>query len=379
MQITQRPSPNRTAGRQGQTPDFIVLHTTGGTTSSGINTVTNPSSQVSYHFIIGSGGEITQHVNIEDMAWANGTTNGGDERDNRHSTLAAVRERRINANLYSVSIGFGDMPAGNPSPQQMDAVVWLINHIRSEVERMFGYSIPMTRDRIIGHNEVTPIRRPGCPGRNFPFDELLVLLNTPISPISLRPAPTYSQEQVVTIDVLGKVQDINGYIDDGVTYVQLRGMATAMGYAVSWDEGRRIPVVSEGKFAPATSREPLVLTDFEMTALCKMVWAEARGEDELGQRLVVHVIRNRMADPAFPDNLLEVLFQPEQFSPVRNGAFDRAEVDDRIRQRVMRALEERDQAQGATFFRMIEGAEGSWHEGHLREVFDYGVHRFYAR
>jgi len=130
---------------------------------------------------------------------------------------------------------------------------------------------------------------------------------------------------------------------------------------------------------PHFASQPITLTDFEMDALCKMVWAEARGEDELGQRLVVHVIRNRMADSAFPDNLLEVLFQPNQFSPVRNGAFDRAEIDDRIRQRVIRALEEPDQAQEATFFRTIEGAEGSWHQKNLREVFDYGVHRFYKR
>ena len=129
---------------------------------------------------------------------------------------------------------------------------------------------------------------------------------------------------------------------------------------------------------PQIPNAPLELTDFEMEALCKIVWAEARGKDELGQRLVVHVVRNRMASPDFPDNLLEVLFQRNAFSPVHNGAFGRAVVDERIRQRVLRALEEIDQAQGATFFRSIVGVEGSWHENNLTPIFEHGAHRFYG-
>ncbi|MCL2235923.1 MAG: N-acetylmuramoyl-L-alanine amidase [Defluviitaleaceae bacterium] len=124
------------------------------------------------------------------------------------------------------------------------------------------------------------------------------------------------------------------------------------------------------------------LTDFEMEALCKMVWAEARGEDDHGQRLVVHVILNRMADPTFPNKLLEVLFQRNAFSPVRDGAFNRATPDEGIRRNVLLALSEPDQARGATFFRTIKGAddvpEGKWsHERNLTRLLDYGKHRFY--
>lgn len=87
MNITQQVSPNRNTGRQGQKPDFIVCHITGGSFTSALNTIMNRNNQVSYHFVVSGQGEIVQAVDITDTAWANGTNNSGDNRDNRHSTI----------------------------------------------------------------------------------------------------------------------------------------------------------------------------------------------------------------------------------------------------------------------------------------------------
>ena len=173
MQITQRPSPNRNIGRQSQTPDFIVCHITGGSFTSAINTILNAANQVSYHFVVGRDGAIVQAVSIEDTAWANGTTNSGDNRDNRHSTISAVRERRRNANQFTVSIGFADSSGGELAPAQLTAGVNLIGHIRNEVRRIYSFDIPIARSNIVGHHEINPITRPNCPGPRFPFDEIL--------------------------------------------------------------------------------------------------------------------------------------------------------------------------------------------------------------
>ena len=136
-------------------------------------------------------------------------------------------------------------------------------------------------------------------------------------------------------------------------------------------------------------------TDFELEALAKMVWAEARGEDDLGQQLVVHVILNRLLSNhhtsttrnTFPDTLLEVLFQPNQFSPIQNGAFNNATPCKRIHHNIKTALQNhakrigdtiaQDPARGATFFRAKQGAEGSWHEINLTRLFEHGGHVFY--
>jgi N-acetylmuramoyl-L-alanine amidase len=129
-------------------------------------------------------------------------------------------------------------------------------------------------------------------------------------------------------------------------------------------------------------------TDFELEALAKMVWAEARGEDGLGQQLVVHAILNRLiSGENFPDTLLGVLFQPNQFSPVTDGSFNRATPCQRIHQNITTAIQNhaikvgntiaQDPAKGATFFRSKVGAEGSWHERNLTRLFAHGNHIFY--
>jgi len=186
-------SPNRNVGRQGHTPDLIVLHTTGNTTQSAINTVLNPTSAVSYHFIVSRTGDVTQTVEITDTAWANGTNNtAGDGRNNQNSTLPIVRQRRINANLYTVSIGFGDMPTGNPSEAQLATVVNLIQHIRGEVLRLFRHDIAITRTTIVGHNVITPVTKPDCPGRTFPWGELFSRLSPAAPPSPIEPVPGLS-------------------------------------------------------------------------------------------------------------------------------------------------------------------------------------------
>ena len=119
------------------------------------------------------------------------------------------------------------------------------------------------------------------------------------------------------------------------------------------------------------------VTARELDMLERIVWAEARGEDDIGQILVVNVIFNRIADHRFHNCVESVIFAPGQFTPVTNGQFARATPNDRIRTNVQRALNGEDFSRGATFFRMIRGAAGSWHQRSLHHLFDHGTHRFY--
>jgi len=187
MQITRRDSPNRNIGRQGHTPDFIVCHITEGAFDGSVSWALNPDAAVSYHFIVARDGRIVQLVDLANTAWANGTTNGGDSRDNRFSSLSAVRERRVNANLYTISIGFEGIHSerqGGLVPAQFEAGVALTRHIHSEVKRLYNFEIPLQRTNIIGHNELVPRWKPNCPGANFPFEDVIRQLNPPITPPS---------------------------------------------------------------------------------------------------------------------------------------------------------------------------------------------------
>lgn len=66
------------------------------------------------------------------------------------------------------------------------------------------------------------------------------------------------------------------------------------------------------------------ITDVELELLACLVWAEARGEDQLGKQLVVDVVLNRVDDPRFPNTITDVIYQRYQFSPVLDGSLRQA-------------------------------------------------------
>lgn len=59
----------------------------------------------------------------------------------------------------------------------------------------------------------------------------------------------------------------------------------------------------------------------ELLALC--VEAEAGNQSLEGKRLVVDVILNRVDDPDWPDNIVDVISDPYEFSTFWDGAIDR--------------------------------------------------------
>jgi N-acetyl-anhydromuramyl-L-alanine amidase AmpD len=117
---------------------------------------------------------------LEKAAWCNGTsTVAADARFYGNSSVPLVKKLGGNANEYSVSIeceGVYIKTQGELTGAQLEALVWLIKHIRAEIKRMYGYELPNTRDSIVGHCEITPKTRSNCPGQRFQWDELMALL-----------------------------------------------------------------------------------------------------------------------------------------------------------------------------------------------------------
>lgn len=81
---------------------------------------------------------------------------------------------------------------------------------------------------------------------------------------------------------------------------------------------------------PEESISELPLTEEEIGLLALVTMAEAEGEPEEGQRLVIDTILNRMDSSSFPDNLHDVIYQPSQFSSMWNGRVDRCYVKEEI-------------------------------------------------
>lgn len=81
--------------------------------------------------------------------------------------------------------------------------------------------------------------------------------------------------------------------------------------------------------------------DIDLIALITM--AEAEGESELGKRLVIDTILNRVDSEAryFPDTIYDVVYQKNAFESVWNGRIDRCYVKSNVRQLVLEELENR--------------------------------------
>lgn len=87
----------------------------------------------------------------------------------------------------------------------------------------------------------------------------------------------------------------------------------------------------------------LSLTDEEIDLLALVTMAEAEGESELGKRLVIDTILNRVDSEIkyFPDNVTDVIYQKNAFTSMWNGRVDKCYVMDDIRQLVIEELKSR--------------------------------------
>ena len=72
---------------------------------------------------------------------------------------------------------------------------------------------------------------------------------------------------------------------------------------------------------------PVHAEDDEFWMLVYLVHAEANNQDMTGKKLVVDTVLNRVHDERFPNTIAEVIFQPNQFSPIKDGAYDRAKSE----------------------------------------------------
>lgn len=62
----------------------------------------------------------------------------------------------------------------------------------------------------------------------------------------------------------------------------------------------------------------------EFWELVYLVHAEASNQDITGRKLVADCVLNRVVSDKFPDSIHEVIFQENQFSPIKDGGYERA-------------------------------------------------------
>lgn len=135
-------------------------------------------------------------------------------------------------------------------------------------------------------------------------------------------------------------------------------------------------VIDETETTIVTTTEPTTLPEpeypisneeIELIALVTM--AEAEGESELGKRLVIDTILNRVDSSRFPDTIEGVIYQPNQFEAMWNGRVDRCYVRDDICELVKEELESRTN-EDVVFFQMYD------YSPYGNPLFQEGCHYF---
>lgn len=96
--------------------------------------------------------------------------------------------------------------------------------------------------------------------------------------------------------------------------------------------------------------EDTYISQEEIDLLATVVMAEAEGETELGQRLVIDTVFNRKDSPYFPNTVSEVLRQPYQYTSEGSKRFSVCYPKEEIIELIYEELEHRTNSE-VVFFR----------------------------
>lgn len=164
------------------------------------------------------------------------------------------------------------------------------------------------------------------------------------------------------------------YIPDGVkvddtgdTLVPTRVLATALGAAISWENGSVTYAAAGTPLSSGSTYYDAATVDL----LARVITHESGNQPLEGKIAVGNVILNRVASPSFPNTVTEVLSQPNQFP----GATDCVANDESILAAKL-CLDGAMEAPGAYWF---NGAGKScWASNNKSHIVTIGGHSFYG-
>lgn len=136
--IIETGSPNHHSRPPGTVVDLIVIHGTAGTDAGDLAWCTNPRSGVSYHYLILRDGTVHRLVSELRRAWHAGVSSW---------------EGRSNCNDYSIGIALSNR---GPGELYTDAQYTALRTLIADIQERRP---EITRDRIVGHHQVSPGRK----------------------------------------------------------------------------------------------------------------------------------------------------------------------------------------------------------------------------
>lgn len=160
------------------------------------------------------------------------------------------------------------------------------------------------------------------------------------------------------------------YVENGRTWVPLRLTANILGGSAVWD-----PWLGGAAVTSADAEHDAV----ELYWLSRIISAESRGEPMNGQIAVGNVVLNRVKSHQFPDSIPAVIFDTMngvQFEPVENGTVYNAPSEQSV-EAARRTLDGADAIGEALYFYAPALSRGVWINANRTYYDTIGCHRFY--
>lgn len=127
---------------------------------------------------------------------------------------------------------------------------------------------------------------------------------------------------------------------------------------------------------PAAKKSKYNLSEADKVALQRVALAEAKCDGVKGMALVMKVILNRYDSPRFPNSVMSIITQKNQFSTYYNGTFAKAKLCDESAQALELVLSGWDETNGALYFEHNPNGKATWQRKNLTQLFTYKGHTF---
>lgn len=179
----------------------VIIHTVEGSYQGCISWFKNPAAKVSAHYVVAYSGAITQMVKDKDRAW-----HAGSSYYNEHS-IGIEHEGYASKNYWT-----------DAQYKKSAALTrWIC----------LTYGIPMTRQRILGHNEVSSYK--SDPGSYFNWNYYMSLVKQDSGGGTVTPPPTTTSTKAIQVSAsalnvrsgAGTGYSIIGSISSGQRYVSI--------------------------------------------------------------------------------------------------------------------------------------------------------------
>ena len=163
--------------------------------------------------------------------------------------------------------------------------------------------------------------------------------------------------------------------EGGQVSVPLRAVAKAFGASVNYDSASGVTTVTSGSgtIQPGDS----FYNQEDLFWLSRVIYRESGNQPMEGQMAVGNVILNRVADPAFPNTVEEVLAQKNQFTTYASGvlAATNPSQSSIIAAKLVMDGGVVEETKGALFF---DSGANSWAARNKDHIATIGGHKFYG-